>query len=1510
MWASLFLVALLACSLPLSMWAQAEDSKQQCPSSYYLFQPVEDHRYVLQRGEAKKLLKATDTAICVPFWWNGSELTLQLRSFALLSPTAVILRASDTVFTLLTPPRHRAFLGDIAEIPGSFVHLLVFEDEIFGFLSLEQPVRQLFSFQRTSDQTYRLVVDTALERELFCQAEPVVPEQIPRFRKRQRQQQQWSPTMYRADLAIECDKRYYDFLGQNVGRAVRYAFALVAAVSAIYQRDVRCQLRINFLRIWTTTGPYTGNNTATLLTQLRSYWNSNMTHVRRTLTHLLVRANIGGRAYIHVLCNNSYGYGVSGIFATYNYPSSTYTWDAFVMAHELGHNFGSLHTQDCTWDPPIDSCAVPPGGCFSTTVARAGTIMSYCSSRSLYFHPVVAAYIRRTTEQTPCLAAASKPQDHDLRLIAVLQPVPGGVYGTTATITPQVVVQNGGNTTETSLTVSVRIATSSGTTVYSSTAVLASLAGLSTATLSFADFSTTATGIYQVTATVTNASADPVTSNNELTLPFAVASSPLNGTITLLSPTSSTTYTAGNYVVISFSVSSGISYVTVEWTPDDGKTWQLIKYRVGTGSGTVNLGWTVPAYSTQRARIRISALDNPTVSTTSVLFGITVPVDLEVTDLVFPAPWSEISGCFAPEFTIRNAGDSTVFSIPYRYTIVDRITWDTVYRHQDTLLISLPPNISYTLTLPTAHLNNTHQYMCFARILHPDDANVENDSLTGAFEVVNATTSEFIVGEPRTVNYVQGFPAPYGFYSVNGSKHQMLLRRYEIPVPGTVFLTAIAFNVGTVRSSPNSNWSIGLAHTSDTAVSTAFAAPSNFTTVTSLSVTTPHTGWNEYSFSQPFALSPDSNLIVQTCFENSFTGTENTQTYMSNVRFNATVVAVGTTDICQLSSGSTSNYRPMMRFRYVLPPKVIYPNGYETLTAGTQQVIQWSTSCTSSPVRIEFSSNGGQSWSTIASATSNTGSLLWTVPAVATTTALIRIAFADMPVVQDRSNAPFTIVSPGTAASITVHQPNGGEQWQVGLSYSVTWQSVNVTTVTVAYSTTGGSSWTTIATTAATAGSIPWTIPDEPTTMALIRVSDAGNPAVSDQSDGFFTIVPIFPPSSVVATAGNAVVTLSWQASTSSGITGYAIDRRLTTGAFSQIATTTQTVFADHSVTNGTTYEYAVRTLVGSFSSDRSSPVQATPVAPTLTLLTPTAGTVLWSGAVTSITWTWSGSIPSVTLQWRRWSHQAWQPLATAVSNTGSYDWTVPDAPTTGASIRIFATTDPTIADELPASLSIYSSTQTAVNLRVMLQGAATSGTMQTLLEPSLPLNQPFTAAPYFYTGTEQRSTAATNVVDWILIRFRSATDASLIVATTAALLRSDGTVLDESGFPQALVPSTLVPAGSYYLSIHHRNHIPLMSNVPVSLQIGNSAPFVMTTTANLFSSFAAPAAVLPSGDAAAYGGDIALDGIINARDRVQARNALFSTGYVTEDATLDGVVNASDRSLIRNNTFVVTQVP
>ncbi len=1471
---------------------------------FSIFHPIGTNQYRINPAIIQQLLSSPDTAIRIPLRWNHSELTLQLHSFELLSPTALLLSAGYGKDSLLPIPRHKAFRGTIIGMPKSFVHLLVFEDELFGFIELSSPISQRFSFQQdTATQTYYLAPEPS--HDFWCTTDSLP---APPMRLSPRGQRLWSQKVYIADIAIECDVRYYNFLGQKLGRAVRYAFALVAAVSAIYQRDIRCQLRINFLRVWTHTGPYSGSNTATLLTQLRSYWNANMSTVHRTLTHLLVRATIGGRAYIDVLCNNSYNYGVSGIFATFNYPLSTYTWDAFVMAHELGHNFGAYHTHHCSWNPPIDSCAVPAGGCISSAVVHAGTIMSYCSPRFLFFHPVVAGYLRRVVEYTPCLSSFGGTQPHDLAVLAMLQPVPGGTYATTATILPQIAIRNLGNVSETSLTATFVVTNSAGTTVYSSSQQIAALGAASTATVSFTDFSTTTAGMYLAKATVTAASSDPVPSNNELSLPFAISTTPLIGSLSLLAPTTATTYTAGDYVIISFTA-SGIPAVSLEWSPNDGKTWKLIKHRITTVSGTINISWTVPPHSTQHARIRILALDNPAISTTSVRFGITVPVDIELTELVSPAPWTAVNGCFAPEFTIRNAGDSAITSVPYRYTIVDRITWDTVYVHQDTALLVLPPGATHTVTLPPTALTATHQYTCFARVLHPDDAQVSNDSLTGAFFVVDPTTLEITLDSSTTANSPYGFPAPYGYYQSYGSKHQMLIRRSELPVPRSLFLTAIGFKVITLGSSPNANWNIKIARTLDTTLTNTFLPQNAFTTVTSLSVYSPSVGWNMHEFSTPYPLS-DSNLVIQTCFENTTVGITNTRTLMKSKHFPATVFANSTANVCQLTTGTPMNYRPTLRFRFRFPPVLISPNGYEILTAGTQHLIQWSTSCSATPVTLHFSADGGQTWSTIASATSNSGSLLWTVPNTSTTTALIRIAFADQPLLQDYSNNFFTILS--TAASISLSQPNGGEQWQVGLTYAVTWQSVNVSTVSITYTTNNGITWLAITTATASSGSAQWTIPNTPTTAAMVRVSDSNNSNIYDQSDSPFTIVPIFPPTTLTATAGNAIVTLQWQSSTSSGISGYAVYRRLTTATtWTYLSSTTLTSYADPTVTNGTTYVYAVRTVVGAFFSDFSPTTQATPQVPTLTLLYPTSGSVLWSGTPTAIQWNWSGAIPTVSLQWRPYANTPWQSIATNVTNTGTYTWTVPDIPTTAASLRITSASDPTIFDELSAPFTVYSSTQTAIHLKVFLEGAATSsGTMYARLTPFLPTTQPYNTSPYYYTGTEQWSSSATGVVDWILLQIRSATDASVVIATTAALLRSDGIVLDETGFPQALVPSTLLQPGNYIVSVHHRNHIPIMSNTSLTVSIGNSSLFDLTNSAVLFTAFAAPAATLPTGQAAAYGGDISGDGIINARDRVQVRAQLFATGYIGEDATLDGVVNAEDRSLVRNNTFVVTQIP
>lgn len=86
------------------------------------------------------------------------------------------------------------------------------------------------------------------------------------------------------------------------------------------------------------------------------YRNNQLVTTKDSAIHLLSGKRVGGLAYVGSLCNNSTNFGVSGgLYGTFNINNPQIVWDAKVIAHELGHNFGAMHTH--TYSPqPIDCC--------------------------------------------------------------------------------------------------------------------------------------------------------------------------------------------------------------------------------------------------------------------------------------------------------------------------------------------------------------------------------------------------------------------------------------------------------------------------------------------------------------------------------------------------------------------------------------------------------------------------------------------------------------------------------------------------------------------------------------------------------------------------------------------------------------------------------------------------------------------------------------------------------------------------------------------------------------------------------------------------------------------------------------------------------------------------------------------------------------------------------------------------------------------------------------------------
>jgi len=209
---------------------------------------------------------------------------------------------------------------------------------------------------------------------------------------------------------VDCDQEVYATkFASNLTAATAYVMTLLGTVNLVYERDLEATVLWNYVNLWTGTDPYTATSTSTELTEFRSYWLANNGAINVQLKHLLSGRSLGGGiAYVDAVCSN--GYGVSQIDGVYTYPTTTTTWDAMVVSHEIGHNMGSPHTHSCTWQAEgrwtgtIDSCVTAEGGCATYTnhlPPDKGTIMSYChlvggtaGGMRLEFHPVCVSRMR------------------------------------------------------------------------------------------------------------------------------------------------------------------------------------------------------------------------------------------------------------------------------------------------------------------------------------------------------------------------------------------------------------------------------------------------------------------------------------------------------------------------------------------------------------------------------------------------------------------------------------------------------------------------------------------------------------------------------------------------------------------------------------------------------------------------------------------------------------------------------------------------------------------------------------------------------------------------------------------------------------------------------------------------------------------------------------------------------------------------------------------------------------
>ena len=163
-----------------------------------------------------------------------------------------------------------------------------------------------------------------------------------------------------AEIGCDADYEYYADYG-SVGATTNRIEWVINAVNIQYERDVDIThvITTTLVRTSSQSQPYTRKKASQLLNQFRSEWNSNQSSVNRDIAHLFTgKSIIGGTigiAWLGVVCNNNYGYGL--VQSDFNNNDSS---ASDLSAHELGHNWNADHCSctNYTMNPYITSANV------------------------------------------------------------------------------------------------------------------------------------------------------------------------------------------------------------------------------------------------------------------------------------------------------------------------------------------------------------------------------------------------------------------------------------------------------------------------------------------------------------------------------------------------------------------------------------------------------------------------------------------------------------------------------------------------------------------------------------------------------------------------------------------------------------------------------------------------------------------------------------------------------------------------------------------------------------------------------------------------------------------------------------------------------------------------------------------------------------------------------------------------------------------------------------------------
>ncbi len=340
---------------------------------------------------------------------NGEYVTFDLKpAHSVIDSHTECIVTSPQGDVHVSPPHLDNYRGKIVGEEHSSVFITISEGTIICSILRENGTRFIFAPEKKSSEigAHMLIVESDLLatgpfKPFDCLSDditqPNVPVPIDQILPHYEQNEiQNAPLnngrLLQTDIAVEADSQFYGGIGGDPGKTIAYIGSIFSMSSMIYEDEANLTHHLSWVKVWTTSDPYQVHGNAYALTDtVKKYWQLHYSNVQRDLAHIMTSIGYGGGGFgFYSLCDNANSYSVSSPQTGHTYPTFAFTYDVYIISHEIGHNFTLIHTHDCYWNPPLDTCytkddaALSLGdACFSKPVTphrSPGTIMSYCQN--------------------------------------------------------------------------------------------------------------------------------------------------------------------------------------------------------------------------------------------------------------------------------------------------------------------------------------------------------------------------------------------------------------------------------------------------------------------------------------------------------------------------------------------------------------------------------------------------------------------------------------------------------------------------------------------------------------------------------------------------------------------------------------------------------------------------------------------------------------------------------------------------------------------------------------------------------------------------------------------------------------------------------------------------------------------------------------------------------------------------------------------------------------------------